>query len=583
MRSKALSGAIVLGTVLAVFGSMTFSTLLDEPTEAPAFAAALPAVPSGADGVGLVDPTTGIWHLRTRDGDPASFYFGNPGDFPIMGDWNCDGIDTPGLYRQSDGYVYLRNSNTQGVADIKFFFGNPGDIPLAGDFNGDGCDTVSIYRPTEARIYIINELGSNDGGLGAAEYSYLFGNPGDKPFTGDFNNNGIDTVGLHRESTGFMYFRNTNTTGIAHYQFYFGDPGDRLVAGNWLGNGEDYPAVYRPSNRTVYMRHSNTQGNADEWYQWGESPYIPVAGRFGDLIPDPVPASCSTFPADNIWNQRVDTLPLDPRSDQYISSIGASDTLHADFGSGVWPPGSNSPIGIPFVEVPADQPKVQITYTAYGDESDPGPFPIPTDAPVEGGPDATGDRHVIVVDRAACVLYELFNAFVQGDGSWAASSGAVYDLKSNALRPEGWTSADAAGLPIYPGLVTYDEVASGVIAHAIRFTAPDTANAHVWPARHDASSLAGTQYPPMGQRFRLKAGYDISGYSPEVRVILQAFKDYGLVLADNGASWFISGAPDPRWDNTLLHEWDDIPGSAFEAVDVSSLMVDPDSGRTPGA
>jgi hypothetical protein len=152
-------------------------------------------------------------------------------------------------------------------------------------------------------------------------------------------------------------------------------------------------------------------------------------------------------------------------------------------------------------------------------------------------------------------------------------------LRSNALRPDGWTSADAAGLPIYPGLVTYDEVASGVITHAIRFTADDTRSDHVWPARHDASSITASNYPPMGQRFRLKAGFDISGYPAEIRVILQAFKDYGLILADNGSSWTISGAPDQRWNNQVLHAWDDIPGSAFEAVDVSSLMVDPNSGK----
>jgi hypothetical protein len=253
---------------------------LESMLPAPALAA---VVPAGADGVGLVDPSQGIWHLRTRDGDPASFYFGNPGDYPMMGDWDCNGTDTPGLYRRGDGFVYLRNSNTQGPADIKFFFGDPGDFPLAGDFNNNGCDTVSIYRPSNQTIYVINELGENNGGLGAADYDYIFGNPGDKPFTGDFNGNGTDTVGLHRESTGFMYFRNTNTTGIADYQFFFGDPGDRLIAGKWLGAGEDYPAVFRPSNHTVYMRHSNTQGNADEWYKWGESAYIPVSGYFGTL------------------------------------------------------------------------------------------------------------------------------------------------------------------------------------------------------------------------------------------------------------------------------------------------------------
>jgi len=239
--------------------------------------------PAGADGVGLVDPDQGIWHLRTRDGDPASFFFGNPGDFPMMGDWDCDGIDTPGLYRQADGFVYLRNSNTQGAADIKFFFGNPGDFPLAGDFNNDGCDTVSIYRPSQQRIFIINKLGENNGGLGEADFSYLFGNPGDKPFVGDFNGNGTDTVGLHRESSGFMYFRNSNTTGNAENQFFFGNPGDRLIAGDWNGTDEDSPAVYRPGNRTVYMRFENSQGNADEEYRWGESPYIPVAGNFGPL------------------------------------------------------------------------------------------------------------------------------------------------------------------------------------------------------------------------------------------------------------------------------------------------------------
>ena len=568
MHRNALFATAILAISLALIGP----TLI---TDTPALAAPEPA---HTDDVGMFDPSQGIWHLGTRDGTPGSFYFGNPGDFPIIGDWDCNGVDTPGLYRQSDGFVYLRNTNDQGIADIKFFFGDPGDVPLAGDFNSDGCDTVSIYRPTEARIYVINTLGSNDGGLGAAEYSYLFGNTGDKPFVGDFDSDGIDTVGLHRETTGFVYFRNTNATGIADHQFYFGDPGDRLVAGNWTGAGADTPGVFRPSNSTMYLRYENTQGNADEQYRWGLPDYIPVAGRFGAL--DLPPLGCSILPPDNIWNRRVDTLPLDARSDQYVSTIGQSATLHADFGSGVWPPGSNSPIGIPFVEVSADQPLVDIIYTDYGDESDPGPFPIPPGAPIEGGPDADGDRHVIVLDRGACMLYELFYSFPETGGAWSASSGASYDLTSNALRPDGWTSADAAGLPILPGLVTYDEVASGVIRHAIRFTAPQTRNVHVWPARHDASSLTGTSYPPMGQRFRLKANFDISGYSPDVRVMLQAFKDYGLVLADNGSSWFISGAPDDRWNNDMLHEWDDISGSAFEAVDVSSLMVDPNSGAT---
>ncbi len=206
-----------------------------------------------------------IWDLATSGMIQHSFFFGNPGDVPFYGDWDCDGVDTPGLYRRSDGYVYLRNTNTQGVADISFFFGVPGDYPLAGDFNRDGCDTVSIYRPSEQRFYVINALGSADGGLGAAEYSFLFGDAGDKPFVGDFNGNGTDTVGLHRESTGLVYFRNSNTTGVADNQFIYGDPGDMLVAGDWDGDGDDTIGVYRPSNGTFYLRNSNSQGNADAW------------------------------------------------------------------------------------------------------------------------------------------------------------------------------------------------------------------------------------------------------------------------------------------------------------------------------
>ncbi len=227
--------------------------------------------------VGLADPATGIWRVADDDGLVASFYYGNPGDFPIMGDWDCDGIETVGLYRQSDGYVYLRNSNTQGNAHIRFYFGNPGDVPLAGDFNGDGCDTISIYRQTEGRVYVINRLGANDGGLGAAEYAYYFGNPGDKPFTGDFNGDGTDTVGLHRESTGLVYFRNSHTQGNAEFEFYFGDPGDRLIAGDWNRDGRDSPAVYRPSNTTFYFRYTNTQGNADEQFLWGQPSWLPVS------------------------------------------------------------------------------------------------------------------------------------------------------------------------------------------------------------------------------------------------------------------------------------------------------------------
>lgn len=236
------------------------------------------------DRTGLVDTSTGIWRLPVDSGGFARFYYGNPGDIPFAGDWDCDGIDTPGLYRQSDGYVYLRNSNTQGPADITFFFGNPGDLPHPGDFDGDGCDTVSIYRPSESRVYIVNELGDGDRGLGAAEFSYVFGNPGDSPFTGDFDANGTDATGLYRESTGFTYLRVENTQGNADVEYFFGDPGDRFVAGDWDGDGDDTPGVFRPSDTTFYLKNTNTQGNADVSFSWGRSEWLPVAGAWGDLV-----------------------------------------------------------------------------------------------------------------------------------------------------------------------------------------------------------------------------------------------------------------------------------------------------------
>ncbi len=308
------------------------------------------------------------------------------------------------------------------------------------------------------------------------------------------------------------------------------------------------------------------------------STFLPLVTRQAPAASGPQIGGCPLLPADNIWNARIDSLPLDAHSADYIQTIGADTGLHADFGSGTWDGG---PIGIPFDFVGGSQPKVDVTFD-YADESDPGPYPIPADASIEGGPNSDGDRHVLVVDTDNCLLYELYYAWPQADGTWEAGSGAVFDLHSNALRPDEWTSADAAGLPILPGLVRYEEVAAGEIRHAIRFTAPETRAAHVWPARHDASSLTDAAYPPMGQRFRLKADFDISGFSPQVQVILRAMKTYGIILADNGSAWFLSGAPDERWDNDILHELSQVTGADFEAVDVSSLMRDPDSGAASG-
>ncbi len=232
--------------------------------------------------VGLVDPSQGQWHLLNSQGTVSTFFFGNPGDIPVMGDWDCDGTDTPGLFRTSDAFAYLSNANESQIADIRFFFGDPADLPLAGDWNGDGCDTLSIYRPSLQRFFIINKLGQNEGGLGAADFAFTFGNPGDKPVVGDWDADGVDEVGLHRESTGFFYWRNTLDTGIADGQIFFGDPNDRFVSGDWgIIDGVDTPAVFRPSSTTFFFRHTLTQGNADSELVFGESPWLPVSGAFG--------------------------------------------------------------------------------------------------------------------------------------------------------------------------------------------------------------------------------------------------------------------------------------------------------------
>lgn len=290
--------------------------------------------------------------------------------------------------------------------------------------------------------------------------------------------------------------------------------------------------------------------------------------------PLPPPSDCELFPADNHWYADVSSLPVHPRSDAWVATIGAGGRLKADFGSGLW---NGGPIGIPFVEVDGSTPRSTVSFD-YADESDPGPYPIPPDPPIEGGPGADGDRHILMLDNEQCRLYELYAAYPAGVGNWTAGSGAIYDLRSNALRPAGWTSADAAGLPILPGLVRYDEVASGEIGHAIRFTVPVTQRSYIWPARHQAGSTTNPDAPPMGAWFRLRSEVDISGFPAHDQVILRALQTHGMILADNGSSWYLSGAPDERWNNDMLALLGQIRGSDFEAVDTSSLMVDADSG-----
>ena len=273
-------------------------------------------------------------------------------------------------------------------------------------------------------------------------------------------------------------------------------------------------------------------------------------------------AGCPVFPADNPWNQRVDRLPVAPNSTAIVDSIGADTGLHPDFGSGLY---DGAPIGIPITTVRAGVPKARVSFD-YADESDPGPYPIPRNVRIEGG----GDRHALIVDSSTCKLYELY-ALQRAGGGWHAGSGAIWSLRSNKVRPAGWTSADAAGLPITPGLVRWSEVAAGHIDHALRFTVDRTRRAYIYPARHFASGLTDPNLPPMGLRVRLRADYPIAGFPRQARIVLAALKTYGMIVADNGSNWYISGEPSSHWSNDDLHTLGRVPGSAFEVVDTSSL------------
>ena len=273
-------------------------------------------------------------------------------------------------------------------------------------------------------------------------------------------------------------------------------------------------------------------------------------------------AGCPLFPASNPWNQRVDHLPVHPQSDAIVRSIGMDGRVHPDFGSGLY---EGRPIGIPYTVVARDQRRSRVRFQ-YASESDRGPYPIPPNPPIEGG----SDRHILMVQRGTCRLYELFAAERRG-GAWTAGSGAIFDLRSNRLRPRGWTSADAAGLPILPGLARYDEVARGAIRHALRFTVARTRRAFIYPARHFASSDTSPNLPAMGQRLRLKQTVRVSTLPRQARVVARALQRYGMLVADNGSNWYVSGAPHPRWDNDDLRELRRLRGSDFEVVDTARL------------
>ncbi|MCU1590936.1 MAG: hypothetical protein JWP11_2192 [Frankiales bacterium] len=285
--------------------------------------------------------------------------------------------------------------------------------------------------------------------------------------------------------------------------------------------------------------------------------------------------ACPAFPADSVWHADIRSLPVNARSAQWMSHMSPTRRLHPDFGPsyGAQP----VPYGIPVTVVAGTHAKVGVHFD-YASESDRGPYPLGSDTKIEGGSTADGDRHAVIVDKTTCRLYETFATRKSGT-SWYAGSGATWNLKSDALRPRGWTSADAAGLPILPGLLRYDEVAAGTVDHAIRFTTDKTDRRYLWPARHQAGSVTDPAYPPMGARFRLKAGYSLAGKRADTQAVLRAMKTYGLILADNGSPWFFQGTSDTHWPSALLDQLKAIPASAFEAVDESRLMVNADSGQ----
>ncbi len=392
-------------------------------------------------------------------------------------------------------------------------------------------------------------LVASDGGI------FAFGDAGFHGSTGNIALN-QPIVGMAAIPTGNGYWLVASDGGI----FAFGDAVFYGSTGNIALNQPIVGTAATPSGNGYWLVASD--GGI---FTFGDAGFFGSTGNIGGGEPD-----CVAFPSDNPWNTDISDLPVHPRSDAYVDTIGRDDNLHPDFGTEY----EGAPNGIPYVIVSGEQAKVPVSFE-YADESDPGPYPIPPDAPIEGGPQGDGDRHVIVIDDDNCILYEVFDAHPINEGeSWQAGSGAVFDLNSNSLRPNYWTSADAAGLPIFPGLVRYEEVVEqGVIDHALRFTVEETRRAFIHPATHFASDNIEPDLPPMGLRFRMKADYDCSSFSQEVQVICRALKKYGMFVADNGGDWFISGAPDSRWSDDNLADLKEITADALEVVDTGEDVI----------
>jgi hypothetical protein len=497
-----------------------------------AFHGSLGATPLNSPIVGMAaTPTGNGYWLVAADGGVFTF-----GDATFYGSAGSTGVrDVVGMARTPSGrgyWVATRSGRVFGYGEARSLGdGHAGVVAIVRDSTGVG------YSLVYGDGGVVGAAGRTAGGMWTVTAAGRVTATGGAPHEGDLAGVPLNApvVGIAGAPGGGGYWLVASDGGI----FSFGSATFYGSTGN-----------LRLNQPIVGMTSSPGRG------YW----FVAADGGIFTFSPSsaPPPSSCTIFPADNPWNTDISAYPVHSRSAAWVSSIGGGN-LHPDFGT---------PYGIPFVEVPAGQPGVPVTFD-YDDESDHASYPIPADAPVEDG----SDSHVLVVSRSECKLYELFAASRQGDGSWHAGSGAIFDLRSNALRPDGWTSADAAGLPIFPGLVRYDEVAAGHIDHAIRFTISESQRGYIHPATHFASSNTDPNVPPMGARFRMKASYDCSGLSAEVQVICAAMKRYGMFVADNGSDWYITGAPDPRWNDDALEDVKRIPGSAFEAVESGPVQT----------